>query len=292
MFISRRRDCFGVGSCCWVLDFPVLTYYDHIGRAPWSHEFEDVGLAERITAYWERSGKTYGVPCIQADLRCKDGIRGGRRRVERVMRRLGSEGAHLRKRWSMTRRDEDARPAPGLVERDFAAPGSNWLWLADVTSLKRREGFVCLAIVLDVFSRTIAGWSLSRSQVTDLVIGALERALERRNVPRGQLIHPSDQGSQYTSVRFSQCLLDAGAVASRGSVGDSYDNAMAESFFGTIKTELVYQRSFATRQDAELAVMTWIESWHSPERIPKAPGWRSPDEYEPHGASTPSAHTS
>ena len=142
------------------------------------------------------------------------------------------------------------------------------------------QGVLYLAVVLDVFSRKVVGWQMSDRMVTDLVRSAFEMGLWRRDVVRDQLVHHSDKGSQYTSLRFTQRLVDAGVAPSTGSVGDSYDNAMAESFFSTIKTELIYRHTWATRHNAELAIFAWIEGWYNPERISNVLGMQSPDEFE------------
>ena len=135
-------------------------------------------------------------------------------------------------------------------------------------------------MVLDVLSRKVVGWQMADRMTTDLVLSALEMALWRRDVVRNRLIHHSDKGSQYTSLRFTQRLADAGIAPSTGSVGDSFDNAVAESFFGTLKTELIYRHTWASRHDAELAIFAWIEGWYNPERLIAALGMHSPNEYE------------
>jgi transposase InsO family protein len=210
----------------------------------------------------------------------RDGIRVGRKRVERLMRQRGIQGAHLHKHWNTTRQDRRASAAPDLVDRHFAAAEPNSLWVADLTYVKTLQGILYLAVVLDVFSRKVVGWQMADRMTTDLVLSALEMGLWRREVVRNRLIHHSDKGSQYTSLRFTQRLADAGVAPSTGSVGDSFDNAVAESFFGSLKTELIYRHSWASRHDAELAIFAWIEGWYNPERIIAGLGMRSPDEYE------------
>jgi putative transposase len=197
----------------------------------------------------------------------REGIRVGRKRVERLMRQLGIAGAHLHKHWKTTRQDRRATAAPDLVERDFTAAAPNTLWVADLTYIKTLQGILYLAVVLDVFSRKVVGWQMADTMTTDVVLAALEMGLWHRDVVRDRLIHHSDKGSQYTSLRFTQRLADAGAAPSTGSVGDSYDNAMAESFFGSLKTELIYRHIWTSRHDAELAIFAWIEGWYNPERI-------------------------
>jgi putative transposase len=180
---------------------------------------------------------------------------------------------------------------PDLVGRDFTAARPHALWVADITYVRTFQGLFYLAMVLDVFSRRIVGWMMDESLATRLVLGALEMAVHRRDTGpadvrtagaqgRPGVVHHSDHGSQYTSFAFSQRLADTGITAPLGSVGDSFDNAMAESWFGTIKIELLYRRIWRTRQEAELGIFRWIEGWYNPRRIQKGLGWRSPTEYE------------
>jgi putative transposase len=201
------------------------------------------------------------------------------------VRAHGLQGAFLRKRWRCsTRQDPRAVPAPDLVNRDFTAPAPNRLWVADLSRIPTGQGPLWLASVRDAFSRRIVGWKTSDRANTDLVLGALEYGLWGRpgnaDPAQPRLIHHSDRGAQYTAVRFTQRLQDAGAQPSMGSVGDSYDNALAENFFSTLKLELVYRTSFRTREDAELELFRYIDGWYNPHRIQRRLGWRSPDEYE------------
>jgi putative transposase len=177
----------------------------------------DAALAERIEAIWERSRRRYGAPRIHAML-ARGGIWVGRKRVERLMRQCGIQGAHLHKYWNTTRQDRRASAAPDLVDRHFAAAEPNTLWVADLTYVKTLRGILYLAVVLDVFSRKVVGWQMADRMTTDLVLTAFEMGLWRRNVVRDRLIHHSDKGSQYTSLRFTQRLVDAGVAPSTGSV--------------------------------------------------------------------------
>ncbi len=198
------------------------------------------------------------------------------------MREAGLQGAYLRRKWraGSTRANPAATPAPDLVNRDFTAPGPDRLWVADATRIPCGQGAFWLAAVRDAFSNRIVGWRCSDRCDTDLVLGALEYAIWTRNIGGGQVIHHSDRGSTYTSFRFSQRLDDHGILASTGWVGDSYDNALMENFFSTLKTELVYRRTWRTREEAENALFAYIDGWYNTERIQARLGWRSPDEYE------------
>lgn len=234
-----------------------------------------------ITEIHERSGGTYGSPRVHAVL-TRRGRSVSRKRVERLMRQHRLQGAFLRKRWrvSSTRQDPRHDPAPDLVKRDFTAAAPNRLWVADATRIPCGQGVFWLAAVRDAFSNRIVGWRCSDRCDTDLILGALEYAIWIREVRDGRVIHHSDRGSNYTSLRFSQRLDDHGIVASVGSVGDSYDNALMENFFSTLKTELVYRRSWRTRDEPENALFAYIDGWYNTERIQARLGWRSPDEYE------------
>jgi putative transposase len=278
-FVDQHRHTFGVAPLLAAIGEPMSSFYDRTSRTPSARAVADAAVAVRIEAIWERSRRTYGAPRIHAML-ARDAIRVGRKRVERLMRQLGIQGAHLRKHWKTTRQSRDAAAAPDLVERQFQAPEPNTLWVADLTYIKTLQGILYLAVVLDVFSRKVVGWQMADRMTTDLVLSAFEMGLWRRDVARNRLIHHSDKGAQYTSLRFTQRLADAGVAPSTGSVGDSYDNAMAESFFSSLKTELIYRRNWTSRHDAELAIFAWIEGWYNPERIIAGLGMRSPDEYE------------
>jgi len=277
--VEAHRHTFGVAPLLAAIGEPVSTFYDRTSRTASARAMADVAVAERIEAIWERSRRTYGAPRIHAML-AREGFPVGRKRVERLMQQLRIQGAHLHKHWKTTQQNKKASAAPDLVERNFHAAEPNTLWVADLTYVKTLQGILYLAVVLDVFSRKVVGWQMADRMTTDLVLSALEMGLWRREVVRNRLIHHSDKGSQYTSLRFTQRLAAAGVAPSTGSVGDSFDNAVAESFFGTLKTELIYRHSWTSRHDAELAIFAWIEGWYNPERIIAALGMRSPDEYE------------
>lgn len=291
-FVQAHRGEFGVPPLCAVIGLPVSTFYDRVGHTPSARSTADGVLAERIEKIWVGSGRTYGAPRVHAQL-ARDGIRVGRKRVERIMAGHGWRGAYLRRGWQITTRRGPAAAAaavPDLVQRKFTAERPHVLWVADLTYVRTQQGFFYLAMVLDVFSRRLVGWMMGDTLRTELVLDALEMAIHRRDtapaaatdgdVTGDRLIHHSDHGAQYTSFGFSQRLVEADIVPSLGSVGDSFDNAMAESWFGTIKIELVYRRVWPSRHGAELGIFAWIEGWYNPRRIQRALGWRSPVEYE------------
>jgi len=192
-FVETHRDAFGVAPLLAAIGEPVSTFYERTNREPSMRAVQDTALAERIEAIWERSRRTYGAPRIHAML-AREGIRVGRKRVERLMRQLGIQGAHLHKHWKTTRQDRDATAAPDLVDRNFRAVEPNRLWVADLTYVKTLQGILYLAVVLDVFSRKVVGWQMADRMTTDLVLSALEMGLWRREVVRDRLIHHSDKG--------------------------------------------------------------------------------------------------
>jgi putative transposase len=282
MLVDQLGGRFGVEPILRVLEIPTSTFYGWVARRrrPSPRDIEEVWLGEQIQRIHTESGGTYGSPKIHAQLR-REGIRVSRKRVERLMREAGLQGAFMRKRRrSSTRRDPAAAPAPDLVNRDFTAPAPNRLWVADISRIPTGEGPLWLASVRDAFSRRVVGWKASDRADTELVLGALEYALWSRGVQRDRLVFHSDHGAQYTAIRFTQRLVDAGARPSMGSVGDSFDNALAENFFSSLKVERIYRTSYRTREEAELDLVRWIDAWYNPRRIQRELGWLSPDEYE------------
>jgi putative transposase len=282
-FIEAHRSRFGVEPLCQLLGMASSTYYYRRSTLakPSRRREDDRALLAQITSIWENSRFTYGSPRVHAQL-ARDGIRVGRKRVERLMREADIKGAYRSRYFRTTESDPSARVAPDLVDRNFHADAPNQLWVADFTAIRINAGFVFLAVVLDVFSRAITGWAVSDVRTTEFVDTALQMALQRRERTHHSLIHHSDRGSQYTSYSFGQHLIDAGIAASMGSKGDAYDNAMMESFFGTLKTELIDRRRWPTAQEVEIALLSYIEGWYNPRRLQQALGWRSPLEYEAH----------
>jgi putative transposase len=281
--VEVLKDRFGIAPILQVLGVAASTYYGWLAQRldPSPRRRADADLLDVIREIHDRSGGTYGAPRVHATLR-RRGHRVARKRVERLMREDGLQGAFLRKRWrtASTRQNPCATPAPDLVNRDFTAAAPDRLWVADATRIPCGEGVFWLAAVRDAYSNRIVGWRCSDRCDTDLILGALEYAVWTRNVHSGQIVHHSDRGSNYTSLRFGQRLEDHGILASMGSVGDSYDNALMENFFSTLKTELVYRNSWRSREEAENALFAYIDGWYNRERIQARLGWRSPDEYE------------
>jgi putative transposase len=261
-----------------VLDISTSGYYVWRGRQPSARELSDDELAGVILGIHATSRETYGRPRIHAELRMQHGISVSRKRVRRLMHEYGVIGVHRRGFVVTTQRDRDSRPAPDLVDRNFVAKAPNTLWVADITYIPTWAGFLYLAVVLDVFSRRIVGWSMSTSLHARVVVDALNMAVHRRR-PRA-VIHHSDQGTQYTSIVLGLRAKEAGIRLSMGSVGDCYDNAMCESFFATLECELLDRTSFRTHRQARLEVFDFIEAWYNPRRSHSALGYRSPVQYE------------
>ena len=252
-------------------------FYAYRDRPPSARACVDAALTEKIMAFHERSHGTYGAPRIHADL-AGAGVSVGRKRVERLMRQAGLSGVSRRRFARTTIQDERVRPAADLVDRDFTAEKPDELWVADITYIATWTGFLYLAVVLDAFSRKVVGWAMGSDLRTQLVLDALNMAVGQRR-PR-EVIHHSDQGSQYTSVAFGLRCEEARVRPSMGSVGDAYDNAMCESFFATLECELLQRRKFQTKAEARMAVFVFIEGWYNSGRRHSALGYKSPIEFE------------
>ena len=276
--MNANQAAIPVRKLCQVLKVSPSGFYAWRGRPPSRRALEDAVLTERIRAIHAASDSTYGSPNIHAELR-EEGTRVGCKRVARLMRAAHLRGVSRRRSFVVTtRRDPRERPAPDLVKRQFTAAGPNQLWVADMTYVPTWAGFIFLAIVLDVWSRRVVGWSIGEQMSADLVLAALNMALTQRR-PH-DVIHHSDQGSQYTSVTFGQRCAKMGVRPSMGSVGDAYDNAMAESFFASLECELIDRRSFQTKAEARLALFTYIEGWYNPRRRHSGLGRVSPVNFE------------
>ena len=263
---------------CETLQVSRSGYYDWVDRAPSARQQANEALTVQIQAAFNASDNTYGMLRVRAQLR-DDGITASRKRVARLMRRNHWRGVSRRRSYCVTtQRDQRQRPAPDLVNRQFVATDINQLWVADMTYLPTWAGFLYLAAVTDVFSRKVVGWAFGVRMTADLVTQALEMAVMTRK-PQS-VIHHSDQGSQYTSIEFGNRCKQMGVRPSMGSVGDAYDNAMAESFFATLECELIDRRVWRTQTEARLVVFSWIEGWYNPRRLHSALGYMSPINFE------------
>jgi putative transposase len=249
--VKANQACYRVAVMCRVLEVSRSGYYAWLKREPSARAQANAALQKAIEEIHDESDRTYGAPRVHAELE-ERGPAASLNRVARVMREAGRRGVSPRKWTHTTVRNKKARPAPDLVNRHFIATGPDQLWVADITYVPTWAGFLYLAIVLDVWSRRIVGWAMATHLRTELVLDALDMAVARRR-PR-RVIHHSDQGCQYTSLAFGRRCELMGVRPSMGSVGDAYDNAMAESFFATLECELLDQYCFRTPTEARQAV--------------------------------------
>lgn len=241
-------------------------------------------LTQEIKKIHQKSKGTYGAPRIHAEL-AERGWHVGRKRVARLMRAADLRGVSRRKAPRTTQRQAGITPAPDLVQRNFTASRPNELWVADITYIPTWTGFLYLAVVLDAWSRRIVGWAMATHLRTELVLQALQMAIQQRH-PQ-DVIHHSDHGGQYTSIAFGHRCQEAGIRPSMGSVGDCFDNAMCESFFATLECELLDRTSFRTPAEARPVVFQFIEGWYNPHRRHSAIDYLSPNRYEALHARTP-----
>jgi len=285
MFMQQEKAVYHVATLARVLGVSPSGYYAWCERPVSARAQVDQTLFVQIRASHEQSRGTYGVPRIHAELQAQ-GVRCGRKRVARLMRDAELVGAHRRRYRGTTRQNREATAAPDLVKRDFTASAPNQLWVADVTYVPTGEGWLYLATVLDAWSRRIVGWAMADQLRTELVVEALNMAVWNRR-PTVGVVHHSDRGAQYTSLAFSRRCEDAGILPSMGSVGDAYDNALAESFFASLETELLMRHRFATRTEARLALFDYIEAFYNSHRRHSALGYLSPAEFERQGGQRP-----
>jgi transposase InsO family protein len=279
-FIDEQRACFGVEPICRVLGVSASAYYQRAAGRRSPRAVEDDRLLELIRQIHAANYYAYGSRRMWKALQ-RAGEEVGRGRVERLMRSNGIQGAKRRgKPWRTTISDPSAARPPDLVERDFTAKGPNELWCADFTYLRCWEGRVYFAFVIDVYSRMIVGWQFANHMRADLVLDALRMALHLRGPGADiQLVHHSDAGGQYVSNDYTQTLDDHQVQASIGSVGDAFDNALAESFVDSFKTELIRDRVWKTISQLELAIVEYV-AWFNNERLHTSLGGVPPAEYE------------
>jgi len=275
--VKANQARYPIATMCRVLGVSASGYYAWRKRPCSERARGDAILAHRIRGIHLHSRGTYGAPRIHAEL-ADEGMRVGRKRVARLMQAAGLQGVSRGRRPRTTIRQAGARPAPDLVNRDFAVAGANHLWVADITYIPTWSGNLYLAVVVDAWSRRVVGWSMATHLRTELVLDALEMAIRRRR-PVG-VIHHSDQGSQYTSIAFGERCRKANVRPSMGSVGDCYDNALCESFFATLECELLDRHRFHTPHEARGAVFEFIEGWYNPQRRHSSLGYASPLRYE------------
>jgi len=288
-FVERERARYHLVRLCRVVGVSPGAYRTWLRRRSDRRAVADGVLLGRIATIHAESRGTYGAPRIHAALAAA-GVRVGRKRVARLMRAAGLVGVHRRRRVRPDPRPTPrlATTAPDLVGRRFATEAPDRLWVADITSIPTGEGPVHLAAIVDAWSRRVVGWSMADHLRTELVLAALDAALAARR-PAPGLVHHSDRGTQYTSFALGARLAEAGIAASMGAPGSAYDNALAESFFASLETELIDRASWATRAEARDAVFDWVERFYNRVRIHSGLGYLSPDEFERRYRSATSA---
>ena len=285
-FLDQHRAQYGVEPICAVLPIAPSTYFRHKAQQQdpatrSARARRDDDLRAAIQRVWDEHEQVYGPRKVWKQLR-RDGIRVARCTVERLMRAMGVRGAVRGRAWITTTRADGVADRPAdLVERRFTATRPNQLWVADFTYVATWRGFVYVAFVIDVFARRIVGWRVSASLRTDFVLDALEQAIyDRRGADVTDLVHHSDRGSQYLSMRYSDRLTDADIAPSVGSRGDSYDNALAESIIGLFKTEVIHRKGpWRHLESVEFATLTWVD-WFNTRRLLEPIGYVPPAEYE------------
>ena len=282
-FVAANREEHGIESICRELPIATSTYHEHVARQADPARVpprakRDAELRPAIRRVWEGNFRVYGARKVWRQLR-RDGVEVARCTVERLMRKEGLEGIRRGRKVKTTRPDENAARPADLVHRQFKAERPNQLWVADITYVTTWNGFVYVAFVIDVFARMIVGWRVSNSLRSDLALDALEQALHARKGLDG-LIHHSDRGCQYLSIRYTERLIDAGVAGSVGSVGDSFDNALAETINGLYKTEVIYlQGPWSGLEAVEFATLEWVD-WFNNRRLLEPIGNVPPAERE------------
>lgn len=276
--MKANQAAYPVRVMCRLLGVSASGFYAGLERPLSRRAHQDILLSAKIHAIHQLWRESYGAPRIHAELTQEHAIHVGRKRVARLMRRAGLRGVSRRRFVRTTIADRRARLPPDLVDRNFRISELDRLWVADITYVPTWAGFLYLAILLDACSRKVVGWAMQTHLRTELVPAAINMALAQRRPD--QVIHHSDRGCQYTSFAFGKRCQEMSVVPSVGSVGDAYDNAMAESFFATLECELLDRRSFRTQAEAKLAVFEWLEGWYNPRRRHSSLGYRSPVQFE------------
>ncbi len=283
-FVDERREKFGVEPICKVLQVAPSAYRRHAARRrdPLLRSCRaqrDAELMPKIEQVWQANFLVYGADKVWKQMN-REGVTVARCTVERLMRRLGLRGAVRGKVVRTTVSDSGAPCPPDRVNRHFKADRPNQLWVSDFTYVSTWQGWLYVAFVIDVYARRIVGWRVSKTMHTDFVLDALEQALYARQPDRDRLVHHSDRGSQYVSIRYTERLAEAGIEPSVGSRGDSYDNALAETINGLYKTELIHRRGpWKTREAVEIATLNWV-SWFNHHRLMEGLGYIPPAEAE------------
>lgn len=277
-FIDAEKAQYPIGVLCKALEVSRPGYYAHASRPPSKRAERDVALGAKIAAIHAESGKRYGSPRVHDELR-EDGERVSRKRVCRLMKERDLRGKRRRRFRVTTQSDHDMPIAPNLLARDFTASAPNQKWVGDITYIWTREGWLYLAVLIDLFSRRVVGWAMGDTLATELPLRALHMAIQTRRPPRG-LIHHTDRGCQYASVAYRAVLEQHGMIASMSRKGNCWDNAVAESFFATLKTELVRDIDLLTRDHAKRELFAYIEGFYNRRRRHSSLGYANPNKVE------------
>lgn len=278
VFIHAEKANFPVRALCRILRVSRQGYYAFAKRPPSARSASDSALRAKVTQVHHESEKRYGSPRVLRELR-RQGLRVGKSRVERAMRSLGLI-ARPRRRFRLTTKANPAHEVvPNVLDRNFTASRPNERWVTDITYVSTDEGWCYLAAIIDLFSRTVVGWSLDATLSTSLPLAALDMALRRRR-PEAGLLHHSDRGCQYTSAEYRSVLAERSVTVSMSRKGNCWDNAVAESFFSTIKTELIHGRRWAGRLELRSAVFEYIEVFYNRRRLHSALNYKTPAEIE------------
>jgi putative transposase len=279
-FILESCSDLPVATCCRVMEVSTSAFYAWRACPISKRDRDDAELTNKIHDIHRMSRRCYGSPRVHDELVLGEGPRCSRKRVERLMRQAQIVGIYRRKSRGCTRRDPDASPSEDLVKRRFNVAEADRLWVMDVTEHPTDEGKVYLAVVLDAWSRRVVGWSIADHIRSELVVDAVQMAIWRRRPAPGRTIAHSDHGSVYTSWAFGRRIRGAGLVGSMGTIGDCFDNSMAESFFGTLQLELLDEHHWRTRNELAQAIFEWIEAWYNPRRRHTSIGSLSPIDFE------------
>jgi len=279
-FIAEHCSDFPVSTCCRVLKVSTSGFYQRRNQPVTDTELAEAYAANDVFDIWKMSRHSYGAPRVRTELRLGQRTRRSKTTCERLMRVCGAVGIHYPKRNRGCTQPDGTGPSDDLVNRSFNPEKPDRLWVMDVTEHKTTEGKVYLAVVIDAWSRRVVGWSIADHIRAELVADAIQMATWRRQPAKGKTVAHSDHGSVYTSWLFGNRLRDAGLLGSMGSVGDCYDNSVAEAFFSILQRELLDQQQWTSRDQLATAIFDWIETWYNPKRRHSYNQGLSPIEYE------------
>lgn len=279
-FIAERCSDLPVSTCCRVMGVSTSGFYQRRRQPVTNRELAEAYAANEVHDIWTMSRHSYGSPRVRKELRLGRGIRRSKTTCERLMRICGAVGIHYPKRNRGCTRPGDGTIDDDLVNRAFDPDGPDRLWVMDITEHPTDEGKVYVAVVVDAWARRVVGWSIADHLRAELVADAVQMATWRRQPPPGQVLAHSDHGAQYTSWLFGQRLRAAGLLGSMGTIGDAYDNSVAEAFFSILQRELLDQHHWHTRDQLAAAIFEWIECWYNPQRRHSYNNGLSPLDYE------------